>query len=140
VIDKIQHRLNVWKGTCLSRAGRLVSIKAVLNSLPIYYLSIFKLPKKVAQEIIKIQRQFLWSGQKERKFTELVKWEIIQRPKDKGGLGVANPTLKNAALLFKWCWKYACEEGILWKKIVNSIHEEDLALLPDNSVSNIQGP
>ena len=44
--------------------------------------------------------------------------------------------MKNAALLFKWWWRYACEEGILWRKIVNSIHEEDLALLSDNSVSN----
>ena len=55
VIEKIQCRLNSWKGTCLSRAGRLVQIKAVLNSLPVYYLSIFKLPKKLALEINKIQ-------------------------------------------------------------------------------------
>ena len=115
-------------------------IKAVLNSLPMYFLSIFKLPKKVAKEIIKIQRRFLWSGQKEGKFPALVKWEIIQMPKDKGGLGVTDLMLHNAALLFKWWWRYACEEGSLWRKIVNSIHNEDLALLPDNSLSSMPGP
>ena len=65
VIDRVQSRLNTWKGTCISRARRVALIKAVLNSLPIYYLSLFKLPTKVAQEINKIQRRFLWSGQKQ---------------------------------------------------------------------------
>ena len=41
VIEKIQHMLNSWKGTCLSRARRVVLIKVVLNSIPVYYLSIF---------------------------------------------------------------------------------------------------
>ena len=59
IMDKIQKRLSSWKQSCLSRAGRLVLIKAVLNSLPIYYLSIFRMPKKVASEVIKIQRRFL---------------------------------------------------------------------------------
>ena len=73
VIDKIQNRLNSWKGKCISRAGRVVLIKAVLSSLPIYYLSLFKHPTKVAQEINKIQRRFLWSGQKNGRYNALVK-------------------------------------------------------------------
>jgi len=137
VIDKMQNRLNSWKGSCLSRAEKLVLIKAVLNSLPMYFLSIFKLLKKLAKEIIKIQRRFLW---KEGKFSALIKWEIIQLPKDKGGLGVTDLMLQNTTLLFKWWWRYACEEDCLWRKIVNSIHNEDLALLPNNSVSSMLGP
>ena len=43
VIDKIQKRLRAWKGTSLSRAGRLTMIKVVLNCMPIYYLSLFRL-------------------------------------------------------------------------------------------------
>ena len=63
IIDKIQKKLASWKSCYLSRAGRLILIKSVLNCLPIYYLSLFKLPKKVANEIIRIQRKFLWSWQ-----------------------------------------------------------------------------
>ena len=124
----------------LIKGWKTCAIKAVLNSLPIYFLSIFKIPKKVAQEVIKIQRRFLWSGHNQGKVSALVKWEIIQKPKDKGGLGVTNLTLKNAALLFKWCWRYASEEGVVWRKIVNSMHDEDLTLLPSNSMSNIPSP
>jgi len=124
VIDKIQNRLNTWKGTCISRAGRVVLIKVVLNSLPIYYLSLFKLRTKVAQEINKLQRRFLWSGQKNGRYNALVKWEILQKSKEKGGLGVTDCTLKNAALLFKWWWRYACEEGSQWRRVVDSIQED----------------
>ena len=85
IVDKIQKKLSSWKSSCLSRAGRLVLIKSVLNCLPIYYLSLFKLPKKVANEIGRIQRQFLWNGNKNGKFLPLVKWEIVQQNKDKGG-------------------------------------------------------
>ena len=84
VIDKIQKRLRAWKGTSLSRAGRLTMIKVVLNCMPIYYLSLFRMPKKVSKEIIRIQRRFLWSGSIEGKPMSLVSWDIIQQPKNKG--------------------------------------------------------
>jgi len=54
VIDRIKIRLSTWKANCISRAGRLVLIKVVLSSLSVYYLSIFKMPKKVIAEIIRL--------------------------------------------------------------------------------------
>ncbi|XP_028055425.1 uncharacterized protein LOC114259593 [Camellia sinensis] len=42
--------------------GRLTLIKSVLSSLPVYYLSLFKMPKGVAHEIEKIEAAFLWGG------------------------------------------------------------------------------
>jgi len=78
-----------------------------------YYLSIFKMPKKVVAQINKIQRRFLWSGKKDNRCTTLIKWEVVQRPKDQGGLGVGDLLIKNVALLFKWWWRYSCEEGAL---------------------------
>ena len=139
VIDRVQSRLNTWKGTCISRARRVVLIKAVLNSLPIYYLLLFKLPTKVAQEINKIQRRFLWIGQKQGRYNALVKWEVIQKPRTKGGLGVTDCTIKNATLLFKWWWRYASEEGSLWRRIVDLIHDDDITILPNLSARKITG-
>jgi len=140
IIEKIQQRLATWKASCLTRPGKLVLIKAVLSSLPVYYLSLFRMPKRVAHEINKIQRRFLWSGKNESKASALVKWEVVQRTKKEGGLGVGDPLLKNAALLFKWWWRFACEEGAMWKLVVQSIHEEDQLLLPTKNVSTLPGP
>ena len=125
IIEKVRKKLGSWKSSCLSRAGRLVLIKAVLSSLPLYYLSIFRMPKRVANDITRLQRRFLWSGSKDGKFNPLVRWDIVQKSKTKGGLGVGNLILKNASLLFKWWWRYAIEERALWRKAVHSIHNED---------------
>ena len=60
IIEKVEKRLAIWKANTLSKAGRLVLIKSVLNNLPIYYLSLFKIPKNVAKCIIQMQRRFFW--------------------------------------------------------------------------------
>jgi len=139
IIDKIQSKLQAWKCSCLSRAGRLTLIKAVLNCLPIYYLSLFSMPKKVAEEVIRLQRRFLWNGDKSGRCFPLVKWELVQQPKCKGGLGVGDLVMKNAALLFKWWWRYASEENAFWRRVVQSIHNEDEAIFPSSSLSKVPG-
>ena len=77
VVDKIERRLALWKAKLLSRAGRLVLIKSVLNNLPLYYLSIFKMPKTVALKIIKLQRSFFWCSDSRKKGIPLVDWKTI---------------------------------------------------------------
>nr|GEZ84824.1 RNA-directed DNA polymerase, eukaryota, reverse transcriptase zinc-binding domain protein [Tanacetum cinerariifolium] len=44
VIDKMVKRLSKWKMKTLSIGGRLTLLKAVFGSLPIYHMSIFKVP------------------------------------------------------------------------------------------------
>lgn len=81
--------------------GRLTLIKSTLQNLPIYYMSLFLLPKGVADEMVKIQRRFLWAGESENKRVLcMVKWEWVDLPNHLGGLGVGNLLDKNLALLF----------------------------------------
>ena len=63
VIEKIKKRLSGWKMHMLSKAGRLVLIKYVLNNLALYYLSLLRMLKAVAKEIIAIQRRFFQGKQ-----------------------------------------------------------------------------
>jgi len=60
MIQKIQKRLALWKEKYLSFAGRVTLIKSVLFTIPLYYLSLFKLPICVEKMIRKIQKDFLW--------------------------------------------------------------------------------
>jgi hypothetical protein len=51
VIKKVEQRLTPWKRTYLSKGGRLVLIKAVLSSLPLYFMSVFPIPVVVANKL-----------------------------------------------------------------------------------------
>ena len=103
VVERIQNKLASWKAKILSRAGRLTLIKSVLNSLPVYFMSMFKMPKAIALKIVKIQRSFFWGGSiGEKMGCPRIKWSDIELPKDLGGLGVGNILHKNLILLFKW--------------------------------------
>ncbi|XP_015960748.1 uncharacterized protein LOC107484719 [Arachis duranensis] len=59
IIEKVEEKLSMWKAKVLNKAGKLVLIKSVLNSLLVYYLSLFKMPKAVAEKLISLQRRFL---------------------------------------------------------------------------------
>lgn len=66
VIDKFKSRLTRWKGRNLSIGGRVTLINSVLSVLPLYFFSFYKAPKKVIDNMIQIQRQFLWVGGDEK--------------------------------------------------------------------------
>ena len=51
VLEKVSKRLEGWKKGLLSRGGRLTLIQLVLSSIPVYFLSLFKLPMGIAKEI-----------------------------------------------------------------------------------------
>lgn len=85
--------------------GRITLINSVLNSLPIYFLYIFKAPKKIIRKMVRIQRNFLWGGCEEKRKIAWVKWEVVCKPKLEGGLGVKDLEWFNIALLTKWRWR-----------------------------------
>lgn len=58
VIDRVRKRLDGWKKAFISKGGRMVLIQSVLSSIPIYYLSIFRIPSKVARMLEKLMRDF----------------------------------------------------------------------------------
>nr|XP_029144810.1 uncharacterized protein LOC114924424 [Arachis hypogaea] len=90
IIDKVEEKLSLWKAKLQNKVGKLVLIKSVLNSLPMYYLSLFKMPKAVAVKLISLQRGFLWRKDDGSNGMALVKWEVVQAPKKLGGLGVGD--------------------------------------------------
>ncbi|GAU42698.1 hypothetical protein TSUD_43080 [Trifolium subterraneum] len=96
----------------------LVMVNAVLNAIPIFYLSYLKMPVKVWREVGKIQKKFLWSGLSNSTRISWVKWDDVCKPKKDGGLGVRDLRLTNTSLLAKWRWKLLQPESELWKDIV----------------------
>ena len=67
VEERFQKRFALWKRRYLSKGGRQKLIKSTLPSLPIYFMSLFVIPKKVVARLEKIQKEFLWGGELEKK-------------------------------------------------------------------------
>ncbi|GLU22472.1 hypothetical protein SLE2022_385450 [Rubroshorea leprosula] len=122
VIEKFRSKLASWKGKLLSIGGRITLLTSVLSALPLFYFSIFKVPKGILKELIRIQKNFLWGTSDESKKIAWVNWERVCLAKNKGGLGIPNLAIKNIALLGKWWDKFYddAENEKLWKKITIS--------------------
>ena len=109
-----------WKRSFLSRGGKLSLIELVLSSMPIYFLSLFKIPVCVAEEIESLMRDFLWEGCDGKAGDHLVAWKKVCLPKVYGGLGLGNLVRRNKSLLFKWLWSFALETETLWYAVIKS--------------------
>lgn len=110
VIEKFKNKLSVWKAKHLSFGGRLTLIKAILSSLPLYYLSLFKAPVKVINKLEGIRRRFQWGGSLNERKNHWVAWDVVINPKDYGGLGVGSLHMANLSLLAKWWWRLKVED------------------------------
>ncbi|RVW72587.1 hypothetical protein VitviT2T_011580 [Vitis vinifera] len=122
VIERISRRLDGWQKAYLSFGGRITLIQSCLTHMPCYFLSLFKLPASIAAKIERLQRDFLWSGIGEGKKDHLVRWDVMCKPKEIGGLGFGNISLRNLALLGKWLWRYPREGSALWHQVILSIY------------------
>ncbi|RVW74104.1 LINE-1 reverse transcriptase-like [Vitis vinifera] len=63
VEEKVRRRLARWKRQYISKGGRITLIRSTLASMPIYHMSLFRMPKSMARRLDKVQRDFLWGGE-----------------------------------------------------------------------------
>ena len=113
------------RGNLFPREGRITLIRSTLVSMPIYLMSLLRMPRVVRLRLEKIQRDFLWGGGALEKRPHLVKWDVIHSHKKKGGLGIRNFSILNRALLCKWSWRFAIEKETFWKLIISRKYGEE---------------
>eukprot|EP00253_Pinus_taeda_P021837 PITA_21837 len=122
LLDKIKNRIHAWGASWLNNAGKIILMKAVLSSLPLYQHSILLAPKTFINKMEVLLRRFLWEGGKnnERRL-HLVKWDTIKKPFMEGGLQIHDLAAQNLALGTKLLWdivsrKLNWSKKVLWRK------------------------
>ena len=62
---------------------------------------------------------------RDAKTHSLAAWDMVCRPKKKGGLGVLNLQIQNKALLLKYLHKFIHKQDVPWVMLVWNSHYDD---------------
>ncbi|GKU98532.1 hypothetical protein SLEP1_g11525 [Rubroshorea leprosula] len=117
LLETFNRKLHTWKGWFLSLGGRITLINSVLSSLPVFWMSLYLIPKGMILLLDKIHRRFLWGGSEGGKRVNWVNWRQVCKGKESGGLGVKDLRKFNVALLRKWWGRLMSEGKGLWKTV-----------------------
>jgi hypothetical protein len=89
----------------MTRAGRTIQVQFMLTATVIYHAMALDMPNWMFKSIDKIRRIYLWRGRKEAKGGHcLVAWNKVTKPKELGGLGIADLKFLGMALRVRWKW------------------------------------
>jgi hypothetical protein len=118
MLKKISRRLYSWGNKYISLEGLIVLLNSVLNSVHVFYLSLFKMPKRAVKKVVGIRKIFLFIGVRGGRKTCWVKWRMVCQPRCMGGLGVRDIKLVNLCLQAKWRWRLFHDDSSFWKRVL----------------------
>ncbi|GKC34088.1 RNA-directed DNA polymerase, eukaryota, reverse transcriptase zinc-binding domain protein [Tanacetum coccineum] len=112
VIDRVKNHLSKWKMKALSIGGRLTLLKSVLGSMPIFHMSIFRVPLSVLRTLESIRSHFFNAHDLNSKKAS---WRFnVQMGVEVGNVGA------NVKTGTKSCWMNIVHEiNVLCKRGIN---------------------
>ena len=85
ILERVWKRLHDWKVKFLFQAGKEILLKAVVQAIPTYCMSVFLLPKSVCSEINLQMQNFWWSHYKKESDIHWMSWRQMGLSKKEGG-------------------------------------------------------
>ena len=117
--------MNGWAERLLACAGRETLIKSVIQAIPTFSMSCFRLTKKVCKGLAASMAKFWWSGSLDRRSMHWLSWEKLASPKCQGGMGFRDLELFNLALLGKHGWRFITNPNSLCAQVMKGRYFPD---------------
>ena len=120
--DRVWGKFQGWKEKLLSQACKEVLLKEVVQAIPTFAMSCFRLPMGLCQDIEMLIRNFLWGQRGDRRKIHWKKWEVLFKPKLEGDLGFKDLCKFNEAMLAKHIWRLTNDMDSLFYKVFRAKH------------------
>ena len=104
LIKKFDHRISHWAHKLLSLDGCLTLVKAILTSIPVYWMGLAPIPVSVLNKLRSLSFAFLWGSSDHKHRYHLTNWRELSWPKEYGGWGIKHLNWFSIALRMKNLW------------------------------------
>ena len=128
-------RLQDWKLRFLSQAGKEILLKAVIQAIPSFCMSVFLLPKSLCVEINFLMTWFWWGHKEKNKKISWMSWSKMGVPKAYRGMGFRDFTCFNKALLAKQIWRMWKMPNSLVARIIKAKYHPDCSIIEASLVN-----
>ncbi|KAK0608384.1 hypothetical protein LWI29_029944 [Acer saccharum] len=127
--DRVWKKLQSWSSRFFSGGGKEVLIKAVIQAIPVYSMSLFKLHVSLIYELHHLCARFWWGGGSSTRKLHWCSWDAMCKPKEEGGLGFKDLGSFNQALLAKQFWRLIQFPDSLVARVLKACYYPEVPLL-----------
>lgn len=119
--DRMWQKINSWNGKFLSKGGKEVLIKSVLQAIPSYYMIIYLIPPSLCDELQRLMNSFWWgSNGNNQRGVHWLSWDNLILAKHLGGMSYRYLYGFNLALLGKQGWKFISNPDTILSRLVKA--------------------
>lgn len=111
--DKIKLKLSSWKASLLSLVGKVKLVRSVIQSMLLHCISIYTWPVNLIKILERWIRNFIWSGDINKRKLVTVAWHKVCTPLKEGGLGLRSLSKINEGANLKLCWELV-QSNLQW--------------------------
>ena len=115
--EKITKRVMGWNEKFISKAGREILIKTVAQAISTYFISIFKLPNSICDNINSMLAKYWWGQTQAERKLHWVNWRKLCMEKKEGGMGFRDLHAFNLVMLSKQAWRLIHENHSLFYRV-----------------------
>jgi len=122
LLARVNAKLEGWKEKFISKGGKENLLKSVVQALPHYAMSIFKLPVSICKSIEQRIARFWWRNDQNRVSIHWLQWDFMKAQKQHGGMGFRDLITFNKAMLGKQAWRLLQYPHSLWSTLFKGLY------------------